>query len=130
MNLYHKNISQATLFIITITIIISLMSCRKDLVEEAELLGQWECVEIDKDGATPPLNGLAFEFRKDSTYTLKSKEGIEAQKGTWYTLEDRLYTTPEGGKLMFVVLGRSGDDTLRFHQNRGGMPETWTMVRR
>lgn len=115
-------------YFILVLIVVSLFSCRKDLMEEAEMVGKWECVEIVSQVEQPTLKSILFDFKADSTYQMS--HGKTLRKGTWYTLEDRLYTTPEGGVLMAVKLGRSGNDTLRFHQNRGGMVEVWTMVRR
>lgn len=105
-------------------------SCRKDLVEETQMVGKWECVKIETKGENPPLKSIIFDFKADSTYHYYSVNNLKGQRGVWYTLDDILYTTPEGGKKMGVKLGVSGMDTLRFYQNRGGKPETWTMVRR
>jgi len=106
-----------------------LYSCRKDLVDEAQLVGKWKCVEIIEESETPPLQHINFEFNADSTYHYYSDNKNSGQKGDWYTLDDKLYTTPEGGKLMAVKLGVSGMDTVRFYQNKGGKPVVWVMVR-
>ncbi len=108
---------------------LTFFSCHKDLIEEAEMVGTWKCVEIEEKGEIPPLQDIVFDFKADSTYHLHDNDLNAGQKGQWYTMEDKLYTHPEGGKLMAVKLGRSGNDTLRFYQNRGGFPVVWTMVR-
>ena len=116
-------------YIVFTLMTLSFFACHKDLVDEAEMVGTWKCVEIEKQEKYPPLKEIIFDFNADSTYHLHENVLNEGQKGTWYTLGDKLYTTPEGGNLMAVKLGRSGNDTLRFYQNRGGIPEVWTMVR-
>lgn len=110
-------------------VIICLFSCRKDLVEEAQMVGKWQCVKIEETGENPPLQNINFVFSADSTYHYYGDDKNTGQKGTWYTLDDKLYTTPNNGKLMAVKLGVSGMDTLRFYQNKGGKPVVWTMVR-
>ncbi len=105
-------------------------SCRKDLVDEAALVGSWECIHILKDSpATRKPSDIRFEFRKDSTYTY-SLSNEYSEDGTYYTLDDKLYTTPKGKNKMAVKLGVSGPDTLRFYQNRSGSAEVWTMLRK
>lgn len=104
-------------------------SCHNDLVEESQLVGKWKCVKIEEQGTTPPLQTIIFEFNADSTYHYYGDSKRAGQKGSWYTLEDKLYTTPEGGSKMAVMLGVSGPDTIRFNQNKGGKAVVWTMVR-
>ncbi len=109
---------------------VTLFSCRKDLIEEAQLIGKWVCVDIKKDTpATRKPSDISFEFRKDSTYTYALANEYK-EDGTFYTLDDKLYTTPNGKTKMAVKLGASGTDTLRFYQNRGGNVEVWTMLRK
>ena len=118
-----------TKFIFAALIILTLFSCRKDLIEEAQLIGKWVCVEIKKDTpATRKPSDISFEFKKDSTY-IYALANEYSEDGTYYTLDDKLYTTPSGKAKMAVKLGLSGTDTLRFYQNRGGNVEVWTMLR-
>ncbi len=108
---------------------LTLFSCRKDLIEETQLVGTWECVHIKKDTpAKRKPNDFKFTFRADSTYTY-SISNEYSEDGTFYTLDDKLYNTPNGKSKMAVKLGLSGMDTLRMYQNRGGNPEVWTLVR-
>lgn len=105
-------------------------SCQTSLVDDSQMIGKWECVNIETKGENPPLKSIFFDFKSDSTYHYYSANNPKGQKGSWYTLNDVLYTTPQDGKKMGVKLGLNSPDTLLFYQNRGGKPETWTMVRR
>ncbi len=122
------NILRYSFFILALGI--CFVSCRKDLVDESELVGTWQCIDILKDTpATRSPSDIKFTFKADSTYTY-SLANEYSEDGTFYTLDDKLYTTPNGGSKMMVKLGVSGSDTLRFHQNRGGRMEVWTMLRK
>ena len=115
-------------------VICFLFSCRTDLVEEAKLVGKWQCFEIERQEKTAPLESITFEFNADSTYHYYGESKSAGERGIWYTLEDKLYITPDGGTLMAVMLGinegSTAIDTIRFHQNRGGKAETWHMLRK
>ncbi len=119
-----------------VLIILLISACTTNLLDHNQMVGNWHCVEIidNNKNTSAPLGEINFEFNADSTYTYYSKDKNSGQTGTWYTLEDKLYTTPEGGKKMAVKLGLTSDnpssiDTLLFYQNRGGVPEVWKMAR-
>ncbi len=118
------------LFLIGISLLF-LQSCVTDLVDETELVGNWEGIELLKDTipSNRPPSDVKFEFRADSTYTYRLSNEFK-EEGTWYTLQDKLYTTPDGGKKFSVILEPIGSDTMVFHQNRGGKPEHWKLMRK
>lgn len=115
-------------------VVCCLFSCRKDLIEEAQLVGKWQCFEIEEQEESAPLQSITFEFNADSTYHYYGDSKSAGQRGTWYTLDDKLYTTPDGGNLMAVKLGvNEGSvamDTVRFYQNKGGKAVVWHMLRK
>lgn len=115
-------------------IVFCLFSCREDLVDETQLVGKWQCFEIEEQEETAPLQTIIFEFNADSTYHYYGDSKSAGQRGTWYTLDDMLYTTPDGGNLMAVKLGinegSTAIDTVRFYQNKGGKAVVWHMKRK
>ncbi|GAA4338054.1 lipocalin family protein [Flaviaesturariibacter amylovorans] len=95
------------------------------------LVGTWSGAEWLVDGKQVPARNAAatsFTFAEDGNYTY-TNEGV-VEKGLWKIQDDKLYTTPAGQTEMMVKIARVTKDSLVFDMNRGGLPETLTLVRK
>ena len=98
--------------------------------EEARLLpGEWNGISWMANGSSSGHDaaGTKFHFLPEGRYTYTYGELVE--EGSWFVTGQELYTTPDGGTKMMVRIVRIDADTLVFAMNRGGTPETLTLVR-
>jgi hypothetical protein len=91
----HKYISMSKIFVITITFMVLLLSCKKHVkdaqyktTETPSLIGNWIWENSTggisgNDTIIPPANSIVFiSFKSDMTFTLKEDEQIISQ-GTY-----------------------------------------------
>jgi hypothetical protein len=104
-------------------ILVLFLACQQPVEHNPLLVGQWRGVEWMINGERSGIDAaqVEFEFAAEGTYA--ARFGDQAEKGTWYTRADKLYTTAEGRKEIMVKLLKNDGQTLRFEMNRGGRPE-------
>lgn len=104
--------------------VLALTSCKQPPEHNPILIGQWQGTNWLINGQVAGIDAsqVHFEFSADGGYT--ASFGTQAEKGTWYTRGDKLYTTADGRKEIIVKLIKIEPQALSFEMNRGGRPET------
>lgn len=81
------------------------------------------------NGKPSDLNakGTHFTFNDKGEYTYEYSGNKE--NGTYIVDKDQLFTTPKGENEMMVRIMKLSKDSLVFDMNRGGQPESLTLLR-
>ncbi len=106
-----------------------IMSCNS--TEKNKLLfGHWTGVEwlVGDQPSTHTPGDVTFTFDEAGRYTF-SYQGT-TENGTYYTNNNQLFTTPDGGIKIMVKIPKLTQDTLVFDMNRGGQAERMTLIRK
>jgi hypothetical protein len=114
---------------ISMLVLLLFISCNN--TEKNKLLfGHWTGVEwlVGDHPSTHTPEDASFTFDEAGNYTF-SYQGT-TEKGTYYTNNNQLFTTPDGGIKIMVKIPKLTQDTLIFDMNRGGQEETLTLVRK
>ncbi len=112
-----------------IPFLLLLISCNNS--ENKKLIvGNWAGTEWLVDGKPSDLDamGTYFTFNAKGEYTYEYSGNKE--KGTYIIEKDMLFTTPKGEHEMMVKIMKLTKDSLIFDMNRGGQPETLTLLRK
>lgn len=104
-------------------------SCGKDNPEDSPLLGKWEGISwvVDGQESGRDASQVTFEFLPTGSYS--ASFGEQGEQGSFYTQENKLYTTAQGQVQKVVQVMLLGEDTLQMDMNRVGTPEVLTLVR-
>lgn len=107
---------------------IIMLSCGPQL-DKSMILGTWRGADWRVEGQASGYDATSasFTFRDDKSYTYTYANAEET--GTYYIVNQELYTTPAGGVKMMVKIRTLTQDSLVFDMNRGGMAETLTLLR-
>lgn len=91
--------------------------------------GNWKATKWLVNGQPSEANTIktSFNFDDKGNYTFTHSEVIET--GTYKVENDMLFTTPKGENEMMVKIMKLTQDSLVFDMNRGGQPETLTLLR-
>lgn len=106
-----------------------LFSCEES--ENSKLIvGSWSGTEWLVEGKPSGKNATGTEFNFDSSgnYTYNYAGNIE--RGTYKVEKNNLFTKPEGGLEMMVIIAKLTNDSLVFDMSRGGRPETLILLRK
>ena len=120
-------ITPKSLFAGTLAIML-FVSCSN--TEKNKLLyGSWTGAEwlVEGKPSSHSPQDAVFTFDETGHYTFTYNDNVE--KGTYYTNNNQLFTTPDGGIKMMVKIPKLTQDTLIFDMNRGGQAERLTLVR-
>ena len=115
--------------IIKLIPVLLLLSCSKS--ENSKLIiGNWSGTEWLVNGKPSDLDALGthFTFTDKGEYTYEYSGNKET--GTWIIEKDMLFTTPKGEHEMMVKIIKLTKDSLVFDMNRGGQPESLTLLRK
>ncbi len=117
-------------FIKIIPFLFFLLSCNNNSESNKLIIGNWSGVEWLADGKPSGLNAqdAHFTFKDKGEYSFESSGNKE--KGTYKIENDMLFTTPVGEHEMMVKIIRLTKDSLIFDMNRGGQPETLTLLKK
>ena len=116
-------------FLRTLPIFLFVCSCI-DTKNHKLIVGNWYATEWLINGKPSEANvkNTSFTFNDKGEYTFVNSGYTE--KGTYKIEKDMLFTTPKGEQEMMVRIAKLTADSLVFNMNRGGQPETLTLLKR
>ena len=111
-------------------IVLLLSSCNNNSENNKLIVGNWTGSEWLVDGAVSTRNpqDAHFTFNDKGAYSFEYADSKEA--GTYKIENDMLFTTPAGQKEIMVKIVKLTKDSLVFDMNRGGQPETLTLLKK
>lgn len=111
-----------------IPFLLILLSCNNSENKKL-IIGNWSGTEWLVNGKPSDLDakGTHFTFNDKGEYIHEYSGNKE--KGTWIIEKDMLFTTPTGENEMMVKIIKLTKDSLIFDMNRGGQPESLTLLR-
>lgn len=94
------------------------------------IIGNWSGAEWLIDGMPSNLDaaGTAFSFDEKGGYIYMYSGNKET--GNYKVENDMLFTTPAGQREIMVKILKLTKDSLIFDMNRGGRPESLTLLRK
>ena len=117
----------ASIAIFTLLFIFS--SCA-DKTNNALIIGSWNGVEWLVSGQPSENDASKTSFTFDDKGKYSFNYGGTVEKGTYKVENNMLFTTPEKQQEIMVYIAKLTADTLVFDMNRGGQPETLTLLRK
>ena len=117
-------------FVKLIPFLLFLLSCNNNSENNKLIIGNWSGAEWLVNGAPSGHNAgdTRFTFNDKGEYSFEYGENRE--KGTYKIENDMLFTTPTGQQEIMVKITRLTKDSLIFDMNRGGQPETLTLLKK
>ena len=121
---------QLNFLIKVIPFLFFLLSCNNNSENNKLIIGNWTGVEWLVNGAASSHSAgdTHFTFTDKGEYSFEYGENRE--KGTYKIENDMLFTTPAGEQEMMVKITLLKKDSLIFDMNRGGQPETLTLLKK
>ncbi len=118
------------LFLGTTIFLIVLSSCNNNTVNNKLIIGNWSGAEwlINGQPSGRKIETTAFSFNDKGGYSF-DYDGTK-QEGTYKVENDMLFTTPKGETEIMVKITKLTKDSLVFDMNRGGQPETLTLLKK
>ncbi|MFT3910558.1 MAG: lipocalin family protein [Ferruginibacter sp.] len=115
---------------ITLVLLIVLSSCNNNTVNNKLIVGNWSGAEwlINGQPSDRKVQTTAFSFDDKGGYSF-DYDGTK-QEGTYKVENDMLFTTPKGEAEIMVKITKLTKDSLVFDMNRGGQPETLTLIKK
>jgi len=104
------------------------MSCT-DSHNNKMIQGNWKATEWLVNGQPSESNAQQTSFSFDDKGNYSFDHAGTNQTGTYKVENDMLFTTPKGEMEMMVKIMKLTKDSLVFDMNRGGQPETLTLLR-
>ncbi len=106
-----------------------LLSCSNSQNQEL-ILGDWVGSEWNVNGKATILSeeNTFFTFENNGKYSMRFAGNKE--EGTYMVKNDKLFTTPKLQQEIMVKIAKLTVDSLVFDMNRGGQPETLTLLRK
>lgn len=120
---------RSTVFLKMLPLLLCLFSCTTSKNNKF-IIGNWSGAEWLIDGMPSNLDaaGTAFSFNANGEYSYLYSGN--KQTGTYKVENDMLFTTPDGQQEMMVKILKLTKDSLIFDMNRGGRPESLTLLRK
>ena len=118
-------------FIIKITpFLFFIFSCKTNTESNKLIVGNWSGTEWLINGKPSDLDvhNTRFTFNDKGEYTYEYSGNKE--KGTYKIENDRLFTKPVGEQEIMVKIMKLTKDSLVFDMNRGGQPESLTLIKK
>lgn len=112
-----------SLFALLIIAIIFISSCEEPAYAKEELIGKWECYQINENGKIKPVirGGISFSFEENSyDYT----GGAYKEKGKWSIKGKNLVTQAEDLIEKKVEIGQLKNDSMTLNMVDNGIPTT------
>ncbi len=105
-----------------------LLSC-SNTENNKNIIGKWKGVEwlVEKQPGNYDASSASFSFDDKEHYNFTYKNNIE--NGTYKVENKMLFTKPEGGTEIMVLIQKLSGDTMIFEMNRGGVKEELTLLR-
>lgn len=118
------------LFLVIPIFLIVLLSCESNTVHNKLIIGNWSGTEwlINGQPSDRKTETTAFSFDDKGGYSF-DYDGTK-QEGTYKVENDMLFTTPKGSTEIMVKITKLTKDSLVFDMNRGGQPETLTLIKK
>ncbi|MCB0662423.1 MAG: hypothetical protein KDC24_06770 [Saprospiraceae bacterium] len=94
------------------------------------LLGDWQGIKwiVEGNDSGRDVSVVTFSFQQDGTYN--ANYGQQAESGTYYTKEGKLYTHADGQVEKMVQYSYQGTDTIKMVMNRAGTAEDLYLVKK
>ena len=106
-----------------------MLSCTHSENEKL-IAGSWQGTEWLVNGQPSGRNVQHTAFSFDGKDKYSFDYGDTKETGTYKVENDMLFTTPQGQNEMMVKIVKLTKDSLVFDMNRGGIPETLTLVKK
>ena len=109
-------------------LVLLLLSCNNNTVDNKLIIGNWSGVEwlINGQPSNRKVEATYFSFDDKGKYSF-DYDGTK-EEGTYKVENDMLFTTPKGNAEIMVKITKLTKDSLVFDMNRGGQPETLTLL--
>jgi heat shock protein HslJ len=91
--------------------------------------GNWKATEWLVNGQPSEVNARQTSFSFDDKGNYSFAHGGANETGSYKVENNMLFTTPKGETEMMVKIIKLTQDSLVFDMNRGGQPETLTLLR-
>ena len=121
---------QSNFLIKIIPFLLLLLSCNNNSENNKLIIGNWSGVEWLVNGAPSGHSAGDTHFTFDNKGEYSFEYGETREKGTYKIENDMLFTTPAGQQEIMVKITRLTKDSLVFDMNRGGQPETLTLIKK
>ncbi|MEO7522829.1 MAG: lipocalin family protein [Ferruginibacter sp.] len=107
-----------------------LSSCEDNTVNNKLIIGNWSGTEwlIDGQASDRNIQSTAFSFDENGKYSFDYAGTKE--EGTYKIENDMLFTTAKDKLEIMVKITKLTQDSLVFDMNRGGQPESLTLIRK
>lgn len=111
-------------------LLLLLNACQQEKKLLPTLFGYWQGKNwyIEDKPADVDAAQVAFEFNPDSTYAAQFGEQMES--GTWYTQDDKLYTTATGRSQIVTRIIEANEQELKIEMNRAGRKERLELIKK
>ena len=121
---------RSNLIVKIIPFLLFLLSCNNHSENNKLIVGNWSGTEWLINGNPSDRNvlGTHFTFNEKGAYSFEYSGNKE--KGTYKIENDMLFTTPIGEQEIMVKIIKLTKDSLVFDMNRGGQPESLTLLRK
>ena len=115
---------------IIIPFLLLFFSCNNNSENNKLIMGNWSAVEWLVNGKPSDRNVQAthFSFTDKGAYSFEYAGNKET--GTYKVENDMLFTTPVNQQEIMVKIIKLTKDSLIFEMNRGGQPESLTLLRK
>ena len=120
---------KSTSLLLGLVISLWLISCTHSDNEKL-IAGNWQGAEWLVNGQPSERNVQQTAFKFDGKNQYSFDYGNTKETGTYKIENDMLFTTPKGQNEMMVKILKLTKDSLVFDMNRGGTPETLTLLRK
>lgn len=109
-------------------LMVFLVSC-SNTENNKNIIGKWKGAEwlVEKQPAGYEATAASFSFDDKSHYNFTYKNNVES--GSYKVENNMLFTKPEGGAEIMVLIQKLSGDTMVFEMNRGGVKEELTLLR-
>ncbi len=126
----QTNMKKTILICSTIFMSIAMYSCTEKSENGKLIQGNWQGTEwlINGQSSNRNVDGTSFSFDDKGNYTFNY--GATKEAGTYKVENDMLFTTPEKQSEIMVKIMKLTKDSLVFDMNRGGQPETLTLLKK
>ena len=109
-------------------LMVFLLSC-SNTENNQKIIGNWQGIEwlVEKQPGVYEAAAASFSFDDKAHYSFTYKNNTE--NGTYKVENNMLFTKPEAGQEIMVLIEKLNSDTLVFQMNRGGIKEELTLLR-
>ena len=113
-----------------IPFLLFLLSCNTNSENNKLIIGIWTGAEWLVNGKPSDLNAQDTHFMFNDKGEYSYEYSGNKEKGKYIIEKDMLFTTPTGEQEIMVKIIKLTKDSLVFDMNRGGQPESLTLIRK